>query len=121
MNRRDQCALNYRLSKATLLAMLRSQNVIQAGDFVNYTDRNNIVQTYRVTKISGNDVSLDANGTVLVVDKSKVSNRETPSILETLESSEWSIFSFDPQTRIACVAIDNGKNKSYLSIVVPAL
>jgi hypothetical protein len=123
LNERDQCKGKYRLSKTTLLSMLRSNSTtsVQPSDIVSYTDASHRTFRYKVVKVNSTTVELDANGTLIVVPKTSVQGNNTPILLDKLDIDDWSIISFDPLSRIACVAVNNGKSKSFLSIAVPTL
>lgn len=45
----------------------------------------------------------------------------SPSILDKVSKSQWSITSFDPNTRTVCVKLDNGFKLQHISFILPTL
>jgi len=110
-----------RLSKSTLMALLNTKTSVgfQVGDTVVYTKDNNQSFEYRVVLMGISTAEIANSNETLTVSKSLLKTKGPLTLFDKLESSEWSITSFDPRTGIVCVEIDNGTTTQTISVIVP--
>lgn len=123
MPQRTRCSVFERLSKKTLLALVKAPSVIpiNVGERVEYTDADGRTFRYRVAAVGSGGITLDANGTDLVVQRSQIKTNDPPFLLDNIPDENWSIVSFDSKTRVACVAVTDETGTRTLSITVPAV
>jgi hypothetical protein len=123
MPTRSRCSVFERLSKKTLLALVKAPSVIpiQVGERVEYTDENGRSTRYRVTAVGSGGITLDVNGTDLLVQRSQIKTNDPPFLLDSIPDDNWKITSFDSKTRVACVTIQDETGTRTLSITVPAV
>jgi len=55
------------------------------------------------------------------ISKQTVLTMTTPSILDNVAKTSWSIVSFDPDSRIVCIDLRNNSNILHLSFTLPIL
>ncbi len=112
-----------RLSKTTLLALLETQKAVgvQTGDTVQYVKTDGRTFDYRVVSVGATTAIITNSQETITVSKSLLKTKGQLSLFDKLEDSEWSIISFDPKSRIACVEINNGVRIQTISVIVPAI
>lgn len=117
------CTAQHRISKQTVLAMLRSKTVVGpfVGDTVSYTDATGKTKQYRVASVSKNEVGLNTSSGVMMVDRLKVHTNDQDLFLDKLDLDQWSITSFDPDSRIVCIDVTTASGKNHVTVTLPAL
>lgn len=112
-----------RLSKTTLLALLETKSAVgfKVGDAVSYVKESGLTFEYRVVSIGATTAVITNSQETITVSKNLLKTKGPLTIFDKLENSEWSIVSFDPKTRIACIEIDNGIVLQTISVIVPAI
>jgi hypothetical protein len=123
MPQRSRCSVFERLSKKTLLALVKAPSVIPVtvGERVQYTDANGRTGRYRVAAVGSGGITLEVNGDLLVVQRSQIKTNDPPFLLDNIPEENWHITSFDSKTRVACVTIQDEAGTRTLSITVPAV
>lgn len=123
MPRQNRCSVYDRLSKKTLLALVKAPSVIPivVGERVEYTDANGRTGRYRVFAVGSGGITLEYNDTLLVVQRAEIKTNDPPFLLDNIPEENWSIVSFDAKSKVACVAITDETGTRTLSITVPAV
>jgi hypothetical protein len=123
MPRQNRCSVYERLSKKTLLALVRAPSVIPivVGERVEYVDPDGRTGRYRVHKVGSGGITLEVGDTLLLVQRSEIKTNDPPFLLDNIPEESWSIVSFDAKARVACVAITDETGTRTLSITVPVV
>jgi hypothetical protein len=119
----SRCTAQTRISQATVLAMLQAPSTIGpvVGERVLYTDANGMTKQYRVESVEGKIIGLETSNGVVFVNRSEVKTAAPNNILDTLESNEWTVTSFNPKTRVVCIDIVTDIGRRHISVTLPVL
>jgi hypothetical protein len=118
-----RCSSPHTISQKTVLAMLQAPSTIgpKEGELVLYTNSNGLTKQYRVASTDGQTVGLDTPNGILYVPRSQVKTAAPNSILDTLQSNEWEVTSFNPKSRVVCIDIVTDIGRRHISVTLPAL
>lgn len=107
---KEQCYRQQRLSKSTLLSMLAGE--AQVNDFA-------AQQQYNRDLMTRGKAYADSRWRRFQGLKSRAAT--TGTWLHNLDPNQWSITSFDPDSRLVCIEVDAGVAIQHCQITLPYL
>lgn len=105
----DRCTSTYPLPKSTVLAYTRPNPDPnpEVGELVQYVDDTGYtVETY-VVRLGTGTVGVTVNGDVVDVPAAQIRLLRPVSFYDKVPYNNWSVTSFDPKSRAACVLVRN--------------
>lgn len=123
MRYKQSCSSNERISKETVLAMLQAPSIlgVKPGELVEYIDTHGRTTQNRVVKVGRDNVTLIGPDGNFEVDMSAIKKNNPPVFLDKLSYDQWSITSFDPSTRVVCIAITTHGGIRNITVTLPLI
>lgn len=119
---RSRCTSTNRISKQSVLALLRSSTIVKIveGEEVQYTNSKGQTKTYRVFAVYNETVDLQSDTEFITVPKSSLSSSvSNTTVLDKISLESWTITSFDPITRVVCINLLTDSGIRPISITIP--
>lgn len=123
MNNRQACSSVNRISKSTVLAMLQTPGILgfYRGERVQYISDTGKTYDLLVVSVGQDTVVLSNRNGLIEVDKKKVKKEGPASFLDKIPPDNWQITSFDPRTRVVCIAITTQSGIRNVSVILPVI
>lgn len=123
MYTKQACSNLDRISKQTVLAMLQTPKTVgfYVGERVQYTETNGQTQNLMVVSVKRDTVVLSNKNGIIEVDKAKVTKEGRASFFDKLSDNQWSIVSFNPKTRVVCIAIHANSGTRNITVTLPVI
>lgn len=114
------CSTFNRLSKSTFLTLLGPPPASMSDEEKAILAYHNEGQTASEIAETTGLTNKEVRELIKEVTTPKNSSNPSRAFFESLDSSTWSIVSFDPMTRVVCVRIDVNQDTRTVSVILPA-